>query len=159
MRRLSAIDLFDLVRATAELAIARRRLATLTPAELLALAYDHSAAKERRDRTTISSQTRRVGLAIGRMSSRVPWRATCLVQALAAKKWLARHGIESSLFVGVRKDATQALEAHAWLVCNGEVVTGGDVGGFRELLSPDVIDSLKQAGGLSSSATHARTTG
>lgn len=144
MRRLTAVELADLVRATKELGLARYRLATMSSAELLAVAYQHGEREDGAAAPAGRAYARRVGIAIGRMSSRVPWRASCLVQALAARRWLARHGIGSSLFVGVRKQAPQQLDAHAWLVSGNEVITGGDVSGYRELLSPEVIRSLRQ---------------
>ena len=144
MSRLSLFELADLIRATKELALARYRLGTMTPAELLAVAYDHGEPKDDGAAPAVAAYARRVGVSIGRISARVPWRASCLVQALAARNWLARRGIESSLFVGVRKGATRDLEAHAWLVSGDDVITGGDVTGYRELLSPEVMSSLKK---------------
>jgi hypothetical protein len=143
MRRLSAVEIADLVRATKELALARHRLAVMSPPELLAVAYDRGNRDADQAGPAASAYARRVGIAIGRMSSRVPWRASCLVQALAARRWLSHRGIESSLFVGVRRQAAQRVEAHAWLVCVDDVITGGDITGYRELLSPYVMASLK----------------
>src|SRR5215211_1445481 len=145
MPRPSAVEIADLLRATMELALARHRLATMTPAELLAVAYDHGDRKLGAGASSARVYARRVGVAIGRMSSRVPWRASCLVQALAARRWLARHDIESSLFVGVRKETPEMLEAHAWLIAGDDVITGGEVSGYRELLSPELMMSLKEA--------------
>lgn len=48
----------------------------------------------------------------------------CLVQALAARWLLARRGIASDLHIGVLK-SNGALEAHAWLERNGQVLVGG----------------------------------
>ena len=52
--------------------------------------------------------------------------ATCLVQALTADALLQRRGFPSELCLGVRKGGTpsRALEAHAWVVCDREVVVG-----------------------------------
>ncbi|MGG7566078.1 lasso peptide biosynthesis B2 protein [Rhodovulum sp. DZ06] len=55
---------------------------------------------------------------------RVPWRADCVVQALAAKFWLERAGVESAFRLGVQR-VGGGLEAHAWLEVGGEAVSGG----------------------------------
>lgn len=52
-------------------------------------------------------------------------RATCLTQALAAQALLARSGFPSQVEIGVAKDDLQRLQAHAWVVCYGQVVLGG----------------------------------
>lgn len=61
----------------------------------------------------------------------VPWRSDCLVQALAARRWLARHGIESRLVIGVPQQKGPRFEAHAWLLSHGITVTGGDVARYN----------------------------
>lgn len=55
---------------------------------------------------------------------RVPWRADCVVQALAAKFWLERAGVETAFRLGVRREAGGLL-AHAWLEVGGVPVSGG----------------------------------
>ncbi len=64
--------------------------------------------------------------------------ASCLVQALAARVLLARAGYASRLRIGVARRAQGALEAHAWVECDGVVVIGGvdDVARFVPL--PDL---------------------
>lgn len=57
----------------------------------------------------------------------VPWRSDCLVQALAARDWLTRQGIESRLAIGVPRQKGAQFEAHAWLLSHGITVTGGNV--------------------------------
>jgi Transglutaminase-like superfamily len=51
--------------------------------------------------------------------------ATCLTQALAAQALLAQSGFPSRVEIGVAKDARSRLQAHAWVVCHGQVVLGG----------------------------------
>ena len=74
-----------------------------------------------------------VAFAIPRVAHRVPWRADCLVQALAGERWLRRRGIAAQIVIGVRKDGHAAIEAHAWLEAGGLIVTGGDVAPFAPL--------------------------
>ena len=68
-----------------------------------------------------------IGDAILRASRRSPWRTKCLEQALAGKFLLKTRGLRSTIFFGVAISPgdAKALKAHAWLVCNGQVVTGG----------------------------------
>lgn len=56
---------------------------------------------------------------------RVPWRADCVVQALAAKFWLEAAGREAEFRLGVRRTEAGSLEAHAWLEVGGRAVSGG----------------------------------
>jgi hypothetical protein len=67
---------------------------------------------------------RRVGWGV-RNSARLVPGASCLTQALAAQFLLARSGYRSQLQVGVAKDPSGRLLAHAWLVSSGRVVIGG----------------------------------
>jgi hypothetical protein len=52
-------------------------------------------------------------------------RASCLTQALAAQALLSRSGFPSQIEIGVAKDELRQLQAHAWVVCYGQVVLGG----------------------------------
>jgi hypothetical protein len=52
--------------------------------------------------------------------------ATCLTQALAAQALLSRSGFPSQVEIGVAKDDLHRLQAHAWVVCYGQVVLGGE---------------------------------
>ena len=74
----------------------------------------------------------RVAYIVPIMGLRVPWRSDCVVQALAARRWLARGGVGSNLCIGVRNDA-QGFQAHAWLKVGERIVTGGDISTYAEL--------------------------
>jgi len=56
---------------------------------------------------------------------RLPWTCTCLVQALAGMQMLRRRGQSCTLYLGVAKNQTQQLSAHAWLRSGEVFVTGG----------------------------------
>jgi len=80
------------------------------------------------------AQARRIGQAIARVAPRTPWTSNCFPQALAAKFWLRRRGIPSTLYMGVllAKAETDSgprlvtgMAAHAWLRCGLLLVTGG----------------------------------
>jgi hypothetical protein len=75
----------------------------------------------------------RVGFTIPRVAARMPFRADCMVQSLAAKHWLERHDIPTRLRIGVRSGGATPLDAHAWLEVGDEVVVGGDVSGFAPM--------------------------
>lgn len=123
--RLSLRIVSDLFHAAIELALARVRLSSRKSRKLLgsipASAVSGPAPPKRED---IDALVDRVSFAIPRMSSRVPWRADCLVQALAAQRWLGSRGVVSSIVVGVSKPMPEDFKAHAWLMAGDRIVTG-----------------------------------
>jgi hypothetical protein len=76
---------------------------------------------------TRNNEFKNISVAILRASHRSPWRTKCLEQALAAKLMLKGRGLRSTIYFGVASSQheSKTLAAHAWLVCNGEIVTGG----------------------------------
>lgn len=80
-----------------------------------------------------SDTARSVGWAVRLMAGKVPFKAVCLQQGVAAKLMLRRRGIQSALHFGIASKVG-GLEAHAWLDTAGAKVTGYPVGeGFTEL--------------------------
>jgi hypothetical protein len=65
-----------------------------------------------------------IARAITSAAARVPWRSDCLLQAMAASAMLRKRNLQSHVCIGVRRGPAGALEAHAWLVTNGGIVTG-----------------------------------
>src|ERR1700675_3829177 len=63
---------------------------------------------------------RRVRWAIVVCARRVPWRALCFQQGLAAQWMLRRRGASSVLYYGARPDDRKGLAAHVW-VRDGDV--------------------------------------
>src|SRR3954468_11959023 len=63
----------------------------------------------------------RIAWAISAVSRYVPG-ATCLTQAIAAEALLRSHGYTPNLHIGVTKTKSQALEAHAWIEVQGDIV-------------------------------------
>src|SRR5690348_12897757 len=59
-----------------------------------------------------------------RATSRCLPGSTCLTQALAAQALLVHSGYPSQVEIGVNKNDA-GFQAHAWLVCQGEVLLGG----------------------------------
>ena len=60
-----------------------------------------------------------------RVASRYVPGATCLTQALAAQALLTQSGFSSQVEIGVARDSLRRLHSHAWVVCQGQVVLGG----------------------------------
>jgi hypothetical protein len=89
-----------------------------------------SLAAERHD-----ADLKRIAWAV-RVAARTVPGAACLAQAVAMQRMLARRGRPSSVELGVAKNHA-GLEAHAWLVCDGEIVIGGEqAGAFVPLEGP-----------------------
>ena len=64
----------------------------------------------------------------------------CLAQALAVQFLLKRRRLLAELCIGVTKDTSGKLVAHAWVETNGQVVIGGseeDLGQFSRLSELD----------------------
>jgi len=54
-------------------------------------------------------------------------KSRCLVQCIAGKRMLARRGIDSQIFMGVRHSDEKRIVAHAWLLAGDfEVVEKGE---------------------------------
>ena len=68
-------------------------------------------------------RARGVGRAVERVAAALPWRPSCLPQAVATRAMLRRRGIACEAHLGVV--STAPLEAHAWVTVAGHVVTGG----------------------------------
>lgn len=79
-----------------------------------------------------------IAWAVRAAARRVPFRALCLEQAIAARSMLCRRGIATILHLGAGMNETNQLSAHAWLEAAGARVTGYpvashivEVGSFR----------------------------
>ena len=132
------------LRAAAELATARLALQRIRPRDVLERNRRVAEQTGREAHCPDAPETARacdeVAFFINRMAARVPWRADCLVQALAGQNWLARRGIASEIVVGTAKRESGAFESHAWLRHGGRVLLGGDISTYLPMLDP-VTDS------------------
>lgn len=133
--RLGPVAWLDLSRAALELARARRRLGRHAAPELIRQGR-RTPASPPLPPAQAEALLDRVAFAVPRAAGHVPWRADCWVQAMAAQAWLARAGVASDIFIGVRQDRGR-FEAHAWLRRGERIVTGGEVEGFAPLVTPD----------------------
>lgn len=75
-------------------------------------------------RLATAGEAELISWALASAAARVPWRSDCLVQAMAASMWLDRIERSYKLNIGVRKNAADDLEAHAWLTSGDITVTG-----------------------------------
>jgi len=129
----------DVAIAVWELALANRAFRRTPPGELPLL-----PRREAETGTLTARQQQlveRVAYAMPVMGLRVPWRSDCVVQALAARRWLARGGIGSNVHVGVRNDE-HGFQAHAWLRVGERIVTGGDISTYAELPASRLHEGL-----------------
>lgn len=55
---------------------------------------------------------------------RVPWRALCFEQALAAQWMLRRRGIATTLHYGIAQDRQTGLSAHVWITAGPIEILG-----------------------------------
>jgi hypothetical protein len=121
------------MRGFAELARARIAFGRLTasqiPARNRAVSQfsAHSGAAD-------AAHLERMTYVLPRISARLPWRSDCLVQAIAGQNWLAASGLAGEIQIGVERPADGPFGAHAWLVHDGKVITGGDIARYERLL-------------------------
>ncbi len=67
-----------------------------------------------------------IGWAVRAAAARIPWRCTCLTQALGASALLRLRGIPGTLYLGVTTNGAlqDGLAAHAWLRCGDAILVG-----------------------------------
>ena len=70
-------------------------------------------------------RVRHLGTMIRATARNLPWECKCLAQAMAGKVMLARRGLPSTVYFGVRNDDEGEFGAHAWLRSGAVYVTGG----------------------------------
>ena len=120
------------------LVLARLALPRMTPEAVLRLNAAVASKAARMPRSSGADFEEKVcghiGFVIPRLALRLPWRADCLVQALAGQRMLLRRGIAGRISVGTTKHSDGTFEAHAWLARDGAVILGGDISRFTLLL-------------------------
>jgi hypothetical protein len=111
--RLSGSDKRILIRALCELLFVR-----------IALSLGHAKIAERSQGSQPNSVSRdRIAWAVTVASRFIP-KATCLTQAIAAKRLLERHGYDCALQLGVLRESAHGLRAHAWIESDGQIIIG-----------------------------------
>lgn len=76
----------------------------------------------------------KIRLVTGYARSLAFWKNRCLVQSLTARHMLRRRGINTQLHLGVKKDDTNKMIAHAWLNA-GDVEIVPQMEDYKELFS------------------------
>ena len=122
----------SLGRAVVELAAARCRLGADHSRHLRNAKADRRSppAALTGDQARLVDQ---IAFSIPLAARRVPWRADCLIQALAGEHWLRRRGIASQIVIGVKNDGPAPLDAHAWLEAGDRIVIGGEIAAYIPL--------------------------
>jgi hypothetical protein len=133
-RGLSWPDRALLVESFAWLAIASLAIAVLPFPSISAIASRgtrliSAAAGARQDLVS------RIRWAVGAASARVPWRAVCFQQGLAAHLMLRRRGIDSVLYYGAAHTPDSALSAHVWVRAGDLDVVGCELASQYALLA------------------------
>ena len=61
----------------------------------------------------------------------------CFALSLTLKKMLQKRGIDSTLYLGVKKNGDESLMAHAWLKCGDKIIYGGQFSNhhYKQLIS------------------------
>jgi transglutaminase superfamily protein len=121
--RLSALSSPErrlLAEALYMLTVARALVALLPFRTIGRLAARSSSAKAPMDQR---SATLAVAWAVRASARRVPFRAKCFEQGLAAALMLRHRGVDSTLHFGAAREREQLL-AHVWITANGEDVIG-----------------------------------
>lgn len=125
------------LRALWALALARWALHRIGAIGVVRRNTDADQTARALDPEIVTTRCDTVAFVIPRIARRVPWRADCLVQALAGQSWLHADGIASEIVVGTARQADGSFEAHAWLRQGDRIILGGDIARFKPLLAPD----------------------
>lgn len=65
----------------------------------------------------------RIRTAIRRADRFALWKNRCIVKSLAARKMIELRGGISDMYLGVMKENSKQLKAHAWLICQEMEIT------------------------------------
>lgn len=124
--RLSAAERRSALEAAVELTRASLELRLLPAARTTALlgALQTGEPVEQVERLGAARrrEAERVGHSVTAVAWRLPWRPTCLRQALAVQRMLRRRGISARLHLGVA--SANVSTAHAWVTVDGRPVVG-----------------------------------
>ena len=78
---------------------------------------------------------RRVGHMVERVARLLPWRPTCLRQAIATRRLLRRRGVPNVMHLGVA--SAREMDTHAWVTVHQWSVVGQRLGAFTPVASFD----------------------
>jgi Transglutaminase-like superfamily len=112
------------IEALAWLAVLRLAIAALPFRRVASLVRLKEAADLESPQHSPSESGARIGWAVRAAAARTPWLSTCLAQSLTGLVMLRRHGVASTVYLGVAKDGAGEFVAHSWLRCGDAVLTG-----------------------------------
>jgi hypothetical protein len=124
--RLSRDDRLLMLEAVFWLAIAGIAIAVLPFRQVGNLAA-RPIRRLQRPLETHLTEARLIPWAIVTIATRVPWRALCFQQGLAAQFMLRRRGIPSTLYYGAALNSRGGLHAHVWLRNGDRNVLGAEI--------------------------------
>jgi hypothetical protein len=134
---LTSSDWGYLTRATVELIAARVRLFTeATDRVLQELQAPLSTISQKQGSSLATIDVDRLSWAIAVAAKHVPWRSDCLIQVVAAHRWMRRYHLRPDFYLGVTKADDGVFAAHAWLRYGDLTVTGGNYDRFSVLIEP-----------------------
>lgn len=139
LARMERIRKRYLLAATAHLLRARVRHYRLSTKAIL---EDLQSAAPHATPTRSGAEPLDVALAawaIATAARHVPWRADCLLQAMATTDWLRRHALAPTFHLGLQRSSSGELQAHAWLTLDGRILVGGSdssIAPYVEILRP-----------------------
>jgi hypothetical protein len=132
--RLPSEDRALLLEAATRLALARLAIAMLPFRYVGYLAARPARGPEPPEKQRLYERER-IRWAVLACARRVPWRAKCFEQGLAAQLMLRRRGVPSVLYYGASPEGPRGLAAHVW-VRDGEIdVIGGEIASRFALLA------------------------
>lgn len=109
-----------IVEALGALAVASLLIAAFSFRRIAALAGQGDTDRP----TATPALARDLDWVLSAWARRVPWRAVCFQQGLAAQLMLRRRELSASLFYGARRDDAGALVAHVWVQSGPVEVVG-----------------------------------
>ena len=65
-----------------------------------------------------------IGKSVDAIARNLPWKITCLPQAVAVKKMLMRRDVPATVYFGIGEKAVD-LDAHAWVAISNRIIIGG----------------------------------
>lgn len=131
---LSWADRSLLVEAIAWLAVASFFVAVM-PFRRVAAIASHSRVRAPLVEEARQFVVGRVQWAIAAASVRVPWRAVCFQQGLAAHLMLKRRNVQSVLYYGASQRPATGLAAHVWVRAGDLDVVGCETASQYALLA------------------------
>lgn len=136
LARLSRGDRRILMRAAVELVRARAAYGRAPMPTLIRQLQARSDARPpaRSPDGEIAERLERLRWALAAVGRRMPFRADCMIQVLAAERVLLEWQVRPQFFLGAVGTEDGGLSAHVWLKVGDRLVTGGPVDGYTVLI-------------------------